>query len=254
MSLRPIPRKTLIIASIALTALVAAFIVWQHRIGRGSDIVATRVDKTRYPVTGIDISAHNGIVNFEKLAADSIDFVIIKATEGATFKDRNFTDNYRRAGKAGLKVGAYHFFRFDTPGHMQALNLLHSIRGRKLDLPLAIDVEEWTNPDDEPVEAVLGRLWEMTDYLTSHGYPLMIYTNKKGLAKYFGDGTRQVPLWLCTFSEPDPSCRWAIWQHTHRGRVNGIDGHVDINTFNGTRTEFEDWIENNAIMRDVSAL
>lgn len=241
MSLRPISRKTLIAVALLLAAMIAAIIVWQRHMGRGSDIVATQVDKTRYPVTGIDISAHNGIINFEKLAADSIDFVMIKATEGATFKDRNFTDNYRRARKAGLKVGAYHFFRFDTPGHMQALNLLHSIRGRKLDMPLAIDVEDWTNPADEPVEAVLGRLREMTDYLAGHGYPLMIYTNKKGLAKYFNDGQQDMPLWLCTFSEPAPSVRWTIWQHTHRGRVKGIDGHVDLNTFNGTRTEFNDW-------------
>lgn len=228
--------------AIALISLTAA-IVWLATDNRGRDIISRGPDKSVYPVTGIDISAHNGTVNFEQVAADSIDFVMIKATEGATFKDRAFADNYRRARKAGLKTGAYHFFRFDTPGHMQALNLLHSVRGRRLDMPLAIDVEDWTNPDNQPVEAVLERLREMTDYLQLHGYPLIIYTNKNGLDRYFEGQPRDIPLWICSFSQPDNALRWHLWQHTHRGNVSGIEGLVDLNTFNGSRSEWENWLD-----------
>ncbi len=236
-------KKSVICATVALMLAAAAAGGWAYlRNGRDSDLIAKPIDKSRYPILGIDISAHNGVVNFEKVASDSVDFVIIKATEGATFKDKNFHDNYRRASKAGLKVGAYHFFRFDSPGHMQALNLLHSIRGRHLDLPLAIDVEDWTNPADMPTEQVLNQLREMTEYLENHGYPLIIYTNKKGFARYFDRSATGSPLWLCTFSEPAASYPWTLWQHTHRGRVDGINGMVDLNTFNGSRTEWEAWL------------
>lgn len=68
------------------------------------------IDKNRFPITGIDISSHNGDIDFDRLVRDSIDFVMIKATEGTTFKDSRFQSNYRQARDAGIKaVGAYHF-------------------------------------------------------------------------------------------------------------------------------------------------
>ena len=97
-------------------------------------------DPERYEVRGIDVSAHNGEIDFPIVRDDGYEFVLIKATEGATFKDRRFISNLRRAREAGLKVGAYHFFRFDTPGYMQGLNFLNSVKARALDLPLVIDV------------------------------------------------------------------------------------------------------------------
>lgn len=71
---------------------------------------------SRYEVRGIDISAHNGPIDFERIRNEGIDFVFMKASEGSGFKDVAFFDNYRNARKAGLKVGAYHFFRFDEIG------------------------------------------------------------------------------------------------------------------------------------------
>nr|MDE7190383.1 hypothetical protein [Muribaculaceae bacterium] len=121
------------ICTMILTAILTA-------CSQGDGTPATTYpDRNRFEVIGIDISAHNGDIDFRKVAADGISFVIIKATEGGTFKDRKFIDNLRKAREAGLKVGAYHFFRFDTPGYMQGLNFLNSLQSRQLDLPLIID-------------------------------------------------------------------------------------------------------------------
>ena len=249
MGFRSLRLRPAVWATIAAAIALSAVTAWLVTDNRGHDLISSGPDKSVYPVTGIDISAHNGVVNFDAVVADSIDFVMIKATEGATFKDRAFADNYRRASKAGLKIGVYHFFRFDTPGHMQALNLLHSIKGRQIDLPIAIDVEEWTNPDNESVDAVLARLREMTDYIRLHGYPLIIYTNKNGLERYFKGQPREFPLWVCTFSTPENNLQWKLWQHTHRGNVAGIDGHVDVNTFNGNRSDWKNWLDSLAAMQ-----
>ena len=54
------------------------------------------VDPQRYPVRGIDVSAHNGLMNLDAAAADGIEFIFIKASEGATFRDQNFRINYER--------------------------------------------------------------------------------------------------------------------------------------------------------------
>ncbi|MEG0701719.1 MAG: GH25 family lysozyme, partial [Muribaculaceae bacterium] len=82
------------------------------------------INKITYPVNGIDVSAHNGNIDFARVAQDSISFVFIKATEGASFKDGKFEKNYIAARDAGLKVGAYHFFRFDINGTLQGMNFV----------------------------------------------------------------------------------------------------------------------------------
>ncbi len=207
--------------------------------GRGNRPVAPYPDPAKYTVRGIDISAHNGEIDFPIVRDNGYDFVLIKATEGATFKDRRFIENLRRAREAGMKVGAYHFFRFDTPGYMQGLNFLNSVRDRGLDLPLVIDVEEWTNPNSQATALVLDRLGEMIDHLESHGYKVMLYTNKNGFARFISGRLEGYPLWLCSLAvEPDRG-QWTLWQATHNGRVDGVDGAVDINAFNGTRNEWE---------------
>lgn len=196
-------------------------------------------DRSRFEVVGIDVSAHNGDIDFEAVAADGIDFVIIKATEGGTFKDRKFVENVRLAREAGLRVGAYHFFRFDTPGYMQGLNLLNSLQGRRLDLPVAIDIEEWANPNSQPTPIVLSRLSEMIDHLEGHGYKVMLYTNKNGFARFVRGRLEGYPLWICSLVDEPTDIAWTLWQGTHNGRVAGIDHPVDINAFSGTAADWE---------------
>lgn len=199
-------------------------------------------DRERFEIIGIDVSAHNGDIDFSRVAADGISFVIIKATEGGTFKDKKFVDNLRRAREAGLKVGAYHFFRFDTPGYMQGLNFLNSLRSRELDLPLVIDIEEWANPNSQPTPMVLNRLSEMIDHLESHGHRVMLYTNKNGFARFVRGRLEGYPLWVCSLVDEPKDIAWTLWQGTHNGRVSGIDHPVDINAFSGTAADWERFI------------
>ncbi len=196
-------------------------------------------DRDRFCIIGIDVSSHNGDIDFNQVATDGISFVIIKATEGGTFKDKKFIENIRQARNAGLKVGAYHFFRFDTPGYMQGLNFLHSIRGRQFDLPLVIDLEEWTNPNSQPTPIVLNRLSEMIDHLENHGYRIMLYTNKNGFARFIKGRLEGYPLWICSLVDEPSDIQWTIWQGTHNGRVKGVKHPVDINAFAGNS---DDWI------------
>ena len=135
-------KRNIVILSIILIAITAIGIFYVFNTNRRTHI---NIDRQQYPITGIDISAHNGEINFSQVAESGIQFVYIKATEGATFKDARFQYNYKNARKAGLKVGVYHFFRFNIDGKSQALNIINSIKGKNLDLPIAIDIEEYTN-------------------------------------------------------------------------------------------------------------
>ncbi|MBD5210075.1 MAG: lysozyme [Bacteroidales bacterium] len=191
-------------------------------------------DHDLYPIRGIDISAHNGDIDFDRVKSAGYDFAIIKATEGTDFKDAMFVDNVRRARNAGLKVGAYHFFRFDTDGELQAINLLHSLRNRSLDFPIVIDIEQTGNPEGHEPAAIAERLRAMLAYLEREGADIMLYSNKDDYNRYLKGNFRDYPLWLCSFTLPEEELDWTLWQYSHRGNVDGVKGKVDLNTIKST--------------------
>lgn len=201
------------------------------------------VDPERYPVRGIDVSAHNGVIDMNKVAKEGFEFVFIKATEGGDFKDKKFRVNYDKAKKAGLKTGIYHFFRFDKDGVEQALNLMRTVGKRQPELGLVIDVEKAGNPDSIPSATVVRRLSEMVDYLNLLGHRVMFYTNRDGYYEYLAETFPGYPLWICGFSETPINAEWSFWQFNHRGRVNGISGDVDLNTFCGNNDEWERFLQ-----------
>lgn len=250
-------RSRWMIWGITLLVVLAALSGYLYTAHGRSARPGVTPDRDKYPVVGIDVSAHNGPVDFDQARDESdVRFVYLKASEGATFQDRLFMDNYRRARKSGMAVGAYHFFRFDMPGHLQALNFLDAIGGRDLDMPVAIDVESWTNPQDVSAEVVKSRLREMVSVLESAGHRVMVYTNKQGYGRYFTEGTGAgTELWICSLTDIDsddddkPHQPWIFWQHDHRGSISGVEGHVDVNTFNGDTSAFDSWLANVEILR-----
>ncbi len=236
------PLKDLIAAAVFL--FVCLFLVfagiWAYKTFMSSP---PYVDPERYPVRGIDISAHNGNVDMERVAAEGYEFVFIKATEGVDFKDRNFRVNYDKAEKAGLKTGIYHFFRFDRDGVEQALNLLKAVGKRRPDLGIVIDVEKAGNPDSIPKEKIQSRLTHMVEYLNLLGHRVMFYSNRDGYYEYLADAFPGAPLWICGFSENPIHAEWSFWQFNHRGEVDGIEGDVDLNAFCGSREEWQNFLE-----------
>ncbi|MDE6668826.1 MAG: hypothetical protein K2K26_03970 [Muribaculaceae bacterium] len=201
------------------------------------------VDTERYPVRGIDVSAHNGMMNLDAAARDGVEFIFIKASEGEDFRDNNFRLNYDKARHAGLKIGAYHFFRFDKEGVPQAINLLRAVGSRPLDLGLVIDVEEFGNAKDVEREVVGRRLRHMVDYLTLLGRRVTFYTNRKGYYDYLVEEFPGFQLWICSFNSTPISAEWTFWQHNHHGAIKGIKGDVDLNTFCGSRDDWQRFLD-----------
>ncbi|MDD2960502.1 MAG: GH25 family lysozyme [Muribaculaceae bacterium] len=200
------------------------------------------IDREEYPVLGIDISAHNGSIDFTKAKSDGVSFVYIKASEGASFKDQAFDENYNKAYEAGLAIGAYHFFRFDINGTLQAMNIIKCIHGKEFQLPIAIDLEEHGNPATI-TPSVVKRLQDMLDYLESHNYPVIIYTNIDGYRRFVEQYFADYSLWICRFTTPTDDINWEIWQYSHNGDIKGINGDVDLDVFCGSKEEFQKWID-----------
>ncbi len=192
-----------------------------------------------YKVRGIDVSAHNGEIDFSVLKRQGVAFAYVKATEGTDFRDRNFVKNAVGLKRAGIAAGGYHFFRFDTDGEMQAFNFIRALKGREFELPPAVDVEEWANAEGIGTGRIMRELRVMLDVLGHEGYEPVIYTNKDGYDRFVKEKLENYPLWICSFSDPplDKGVGWDIWQYSHRGRLDGIEGYVDMNTLNPSAVE-----------------
>ena len=239
---RPDFIKWLLLAGVAaLVVLLCAYVLRNYILPH-----SVMVDRFRYPVAGIDVSKHNGEIDFERVKDDDYQFVFIKASEGKTYQDDAFARNYERAHEAGLMVGAYHFFRKNRTGIEQAENLLKVIGGRHLDLPLVIALEDdWGNGATTSRSTALERVIEMANCLKDKGYSVMIYTNGNGYEKYYKDMLVDCDLWLCSFTAPDllSEMPHVIQQYSHEGTVDGVEGHVDLNVFRGSKRDWNQYLE-----------
>ena len=198
------------------------------------------IDKSKYPVTGIDISNYSGNMNFEEVK--NIDFVYMKATEGFDLIDNRFETNYSNVRKQNISVGFYHFFRFDVDGKSQAYNFLKVIEGKYFELPLVLDIEEWGNNKNSNKDSVVKEIESFMDEIAKvKKGEVIIYTNKSSFKKYI-DGNFKNNIWLCSFKPI--SSEWTLWQHSHKAKIPGAQGWVDMNTFNGTRNEWNRYLNN----------
>jgi lysozyme len=235
---------------ITIILILIVGILWLYRyyyMPKGIEI-----DKTRYPITGIDVSAHSGKIDFDTIKKQNIDFVYIKATEGGDYVDKNYKTNYVNAKQRGIPVGFYHFFRFNVSGKKQADNFLQAIQGNITNLPLVLDVEEWGNKTKKQPKEIIKEIECFVKEIEVKGNDsIMFYTNEKGFWKYIRGNFEKNKIWICSFSkQPDIDKIWTFWQHSHKGKLKGAEGLVDINTFNGSREEWDSYIKNVSVCSD----
>ncbi len=203
------------------------------------------IDKVKFPVTGIDVSKHSGVINWHKVEKQNISFAYIKGSEGADYIDPKYTYNINNARKTSIKLGDYHFFRFDPAGKIQAKNYLKHTLINENDLAPVLDVEEWGNYPVTPNN--VARLKKnIRDFITEVEHEtckkVIIYTNSNTYLKLIKGEFKDNPIWICSFRLENqlPDRDWLFWQHSHVGQLDGIPGLVDYNTFNGDET---DWCE-----------
>lgn len=204
-----------------------------------------RPSRERFPIQGIDVSVHQGEINWAQIDRRSVNFVFIKATEGRDFRDRKFERNWLGAKNAGISRGAYHFFTFCKAGALQAQNFIDTVPVDRAALPPVIDLEFSGNCQRRPSPAELDR--ELTAYIQKvttvyRQQPILYVTNEFYTAYLQGKFTKYT-IWISDFyTTPDlnrDERKWLFWQYSERGRVAGIDTLVDLNVFNGRIEQFQ---------------
>ena len=229
--------RVLLTALAAMLVVLAVLLVLTER----GVLWPNRLFAARYEVRGIDVSSYQGDIDWPTIAQQDVDFAYVKATEGSSFIDRRFEANLRGAREAGLLVGAYHFFSFESSGRAQAAHVLATVPDDEDLLPVAIDVESYGSFKARPPDAATVRteLSALVETLRTHGTEPVIYATQSGYDRYIADGFPDTPIWIRSVYVP-PSMSdgraWTFWQYSHRDRLEGYDGDeafVDMNVFHG---------------------
>ena len=193
-----------------------------------------------FSIRGIDISHHQGEINWELLSKaqignEAICFVFIKATEGKNFLDENFNDNFYQAREFGFLRGAYHYFKPNISAEAQAKYFLKQVHLEEGDLPPVLDIEETGGlPPDQLRKAALTWLNRVEK---RYGVPPILYTNYKFKLDYLNTPEfKRYPYWIAHYYVRSLTYKgsWKFWQHTDCGRLPGIKEKVDLNIYNGS--------------------
>lgn len=226
----------------ALLGLGAFWVLWNAGV-----IMLNNPLDSEYPVRGVDVSAYQGEIDWPTLADQDIDFAFIKATEGSSFRDSRFEYNWAESQATHLRVGAYHFFSYDSAGSTQAENFIATVPVLESALPPVVDVESYGDkernpPAREDVQALLNELLAALE--THYGVKPILYATGKSYKMYIQGDYSEYPIWIRdVFLTPSLSDgrAWTFWQFTDRARLTGYAGEerfIDLNVFHGTAEEF----------------
>jgi lysozyme len=195
-------------------------------------------------VRGIDVSHHNGDINWPGIASAGIKFCYVKATEGSGVKDIRFHEYYDASKAARLLSGAYHFFRPGVDAEAQAETFLHVVPELTAgDLPPALDVEI---DDGQTAHGILDGVQQWLEAVENVlGHRPIIYTSRGFWNAITAASARfsDYMLWVAHYTTassprlPAGFSDYVIWQFTEQGRISGVDGNFDLDRFNGSEDD-----------------
>lgn len=182
---------------------------------------------------GIDVSVHNGNIDWQKVKSSGIDFAILRAGYGREIsqKDARFEENYRNAKSAGIPVGAYwySYAMSEDEARLEADVFLSVIKDKQFEFPVYFDVEEKRQfyLGKEKVSAIMRAFLERIE---SAGYFVGLYGSASSLTTHTTDDIKsRYTIWLAHWVEKtNYSGSYALWQYSEKGSVPGINGNVDL--------------------------
>ncbi|MDE7288285.1 MAG: hypothetical protein K2N71_02120 [Oscillospiraceae bacterium] len=201
-----------------------------------------------YVSRGIDVSHHNGEINWNTVANSNVDFAIIRAgstdVDGeALYKDSKFETNYSGAINAGIKVGAYYYCGAYTKEGFErnAYDFLNLLNGKSFDLPVYIYIERTSKQKALGKSTLTTYVLSALDIINEAGYHAGIYANRDWFKNYLDESRIRdsgYDIWWAQYpsgtyavdpSKYDKSSVCGIWQYSSLGSINGIGTNVDVN-------------------------
>ena len=191
-------------------------------------------------IKGIDISEHNGIIDFEKVKNSGINFVMIRATYGRKKEDKLFHKNVKGCIEAGLPFGLYYYsYATDSATAKEEVEFFVKSCMKYKDYvhyPLVIDIEDSDNYKKERNALTKENCTNICkiacDYIKESGFISMIYANQDFWKNYLDkDILKDYPKWIAWWSQNANIDKtiYSIWQYKSTGIVDGIGTKVDLN-------------------------
>ena len=198
----------------------------------------------QYVIHGIDVSRYQQLISWKavkqmRVKNIQLGFAFIKATEGVGRVDPFFNRNWRKAKEAGVVRGAYHYFIPWKDGKLQAQQFISKVKLESADLPPVLDVEVLSGCSPQQLRTEIKKWLDVVE--AYYGVKPIIYTYTDFYSRYLGSDFDEYPLWVAHYLQPHQpriNRRWAFWQHSEGGRVNGILSKVDFNVFSGDSAQF----------------
>ena len=185
---------------------------------------------------GMDVSVYQGEIDFAAARDDGIQVVYIRASYGTEGVDRFLQSHYQGARAAGLRIGFYHFLYARTEAEARAEARFFASQLSELDYDCrpVLDIEELSGLSDAQATAIAVAFLEELEALTGQGP--MVYANAYDASYVLGSPAARWPLWAADYgpAQPDVTAHWTSWagfQYTDRGRVSGVSGYVDRDSF-----------------------
>lgn len=195
-------------------------------------------------VLGIDVSHHNGKIDWKRVAGSNKKFAIIKAQYEAQSHriDECFEANYKGAGDNGLARGVYIYIARSSMADpkLDAESLLKHLNGRKLEYGIWLDLEDKT-VDVKGKAYIRNLAYQYADIFKKAGYYVGIYCNRDWYIRLIHeDLKRDFDFWIARYplidngnynpqSSLKPNYDTAVaWQYSSKGKVPGINGNVDL--------------------------
>ncbi len=198
---------------------------------------------------GIDVSYHQGVIDWNKVAQTDIEFVIIRAGYGKSTVDKKFLDNIKGALSAGLKIGIYWFIYAKNEAEVIANAVMcdKTIRQYKEHITMKVAADwEYDSDTNSQKNGVVQTKESRTkfvriflEYLKNKGYEVCNYANPDYINSKFGD-LSEYPLWLAWYGATEKEAKSynpIMFQYSSNGSVSGINGPVDMNIYYGKVVE-----------------
>ena len=183
----------------------------------------------------IDVSTWNGNIDWDKVYKSGVRYAMIRSSfgiENPNQIDNKFVRNITNAVKAGVKCGVYHYSYAQSADEAkkEAGFCLKTIKGYKIDLPVAFDIED-SSQTHLGKDTLTSIVIAFCDKIKSAGYTPMLYCNPSWLNSYLHKDKLlgKYDLWLAHWGVSSPGFDCAIWQYSENGSVSGISGSVDMN-------------------------
>ena len=196
-------------------------------------------------VFGLDISHHQGLVDWNKIKyfknKKEISFVIIRATMGTKRKDNYFTHNWKSLKTKQIIRGAYHYYRPNENSTKQANNYINHVKLQKGDLPPILDIEKISTKQSMKNLKIGLKNW-LNIVEKYYGIKPIIYSGDKFYSTHLRTKDfKDYSIWIANYNNiRQPKIpNWSFWQFSEKGNVNGVKEYVDLNVFNGNKRELE---------------